>query len=309
MGTPDFSVPVLTSLVRSPCEIVAVYTRPDRPTGRGRHPLPSPVKRAAVAEGLPVVEPETLRSESAIQQLRELEPDVVVVAAFSYLLPGSILRVPGHGCLNVHPSLLPRHRGASPVASALLKGDRDTGVSIMLMDEGLDTGPVVRQERVAISDDDTTGSLTGRLAELGARLLVDTIGPWVCGELTPQPQVEEEATYSPKIAAPDGRLDWSQPAETLWREVRAYNPWPGSYTVYKGRRLKVHRALPLNVSPVASPGTVVEVRQHDERSHVGVQTADGILALGSVQLEGKKASTVEEFVRGHRDFVGSSLGG
>lgn len=178
----------------------------------------------------------------------------------------------------------------------------------MLMDEGLDTGPVVRQERVAISEEDTTGSLADRLADLGARVLVDTIEPWVCGELTARPQTDEEATYSPKIAAADGKLDWSRPAETLCREVRAYNPWPGSHTMFKGWRLKVHSAWPLEVPPITSPGTVVEVRQHGETPLVGVQTGEGVLALRSVQLEGKKESSVEEFVRGHRDFVGSSLG-
>ncbi len=307
MGTPDFGVPVLTSLVRSPYDIVAVYTRPDRAAGRGRHSARSPVKQLAMEQRLAVFEPESLRTETALHHLRELNPDVVVVAAFSYLLPCDILRVPNHGCLNVHPSLLPRHRGASPVASALLSGDEDTGTTIMLMDEGLDTGPVIRQERVSIDDEDTTGTLTGRLAELGSRLLVETVGPWVAGELATDPQREEEATYSPKIIAEDGRLDWSRSAERLWREVRAYNPWPGSHTMYKGRRLKIHRAMPLMVPRVGTTGTVVQVR-YKGTSFIGVQTGEGVLVLKSVQLEGKRETPLEEFVRGQRDFVGSSLG-
>ncbi len=306
MGTPDFGVPVLKSLAQSPFDVVAVYTRPDRPAGRGRHPAPSPVKQEALKLGIPVIEPETLRNEDAVHRLQELAPDLVVVAAFSYLLPRTILDVPSHGCLNVHPSLLPRHRGASPVASALLSGDEETGVSIMLMDEGLDTGPVVQQERVSIADDDTTGLLTSRLAELGARLLTATIGPWIAGEIKLQTQREEEATYSPRISAQDGWLDWTQPAHILWRQVRAYHPWPGSHTLWKARRLKVHSAAPVDARSVTAPGTVVVIR-HCDAPVVGVQTGEGVLGLRRVQLEGKRETDVDEFVRGHRDFVGSSL--
>lgn len=307
MGTPDFGVPVLESLVRNRYNVVAVYTRPDRPAGRGRQLTPSPVKRAAVAHGIDVIEPETLRDDGRIEELARLQPDVVVVAAFAYLLPEEMLRVPRHGCLNVHPSLLPRHRGPSPVASALLSGDGRTGVSIMLMDAGLDTGPVLGRESVDISDSDTTGSLTSKLAELGGRLLVETIDGWVAGAVVAEPQNEAEATYSGKVGASDGLLDWTQPATALWRRIRAYHPWPGCYTLWQGRRLKVHSALPLHLHAHGEPGRVVQLTG-PAPVRIGVVTTQGVLGLGGLQLEGKREVGVEEFARGHRDFVGSLLG-
>ncbi len=307
MGTPDFSVPILESLAQSHHRVVAVYTRPDRPTGRGRHPEPSPVKRAALAARIPVIEPQSLSGEASARELSALKPDLIVVAALAYLLPPGILKIPPHGCLNVHPSLLPRHRGPSPVVSALLQGDTETGVSIMLMDEGLDTGPVLSRRSVDIDDDDTTGSLTSRLAEVGARLLVDTIPLWLDGSLSPQPQRQEDATYTARVLAQDGRLDWSLPAVTLWRQVRAYHPWPGSYTYWRGQRLKVHSALPIAHESSQPPGTVIHLKPSGDLS-VGVQTGDGVLGLRRIQLEGKREVTAEEFIRGHRDFAGSLLG-
>ncbi len=305
MGTPDFGVPVLRSLVDSTYDVVAVYTRPDRPAGRGRQVMPSPVKTAAMAAGLSVVEPVSLREEAAIQQLRTLRPDLVVVAAFAYLLPPEVLSIPSHGCLNVHPSLLPRYRGPSPVATALLNGDRETGVSIMLMDSGLDTGPILSQERTTIGDDDTTGTLTRTLAEVGSALLLRTARDWLDGRVAPQPQLESEATYSARISAKDGRIEWMLPAEILARQVRAYSPWPGSYTAWKGLRLKILGAVPASATASEPPGTVVPLPKPD---HVGVVTGDGLLALRSVQLEGKREVTADEFLRGHRDFPGAHLG-
>ena len=304
MGTPNFSVPVLESLLRSTHHVVAVYTRPDRPAGRGRQPMPSPVKSAALQAGIPVAEPQSLREETSATELRALNPDLVVVAAFAYLLPPQVLDVPRYGCVNVHPSLLPRHRGPSPVATALLRGDTETGVSVMLMDRGLDTGPILAQERIAIADEDTTGSLTMHLADLGASLLLGTIDGWLDGSVSAQPQNERDATSSARITAREGRLDWSLPVEVLWRQVRAYHPWPGSYALWNGQRLKVHSALPLALQPPHAPGTVVDV---SGPCSVGVVTADGVLGLRRIQLEGKREATAEEFVRGHRDFVGSFL--
>ncbi len=304
MGTPDFSLPVLESLVNSRHEVVGVYTRPDRPAGRGRQLVSSPVKQAAVAAGIPVREPRSLREETSASELAALRPDLVVVAAFAYILPPEVLGVPRYGCLNVHPSLLPRYRGPSPVATALLNGDTETGVSIMLMDSGLDTGPVLAAERVSIGDEDTTGSLTRRLFEVGARLLLVAIDDWLDGRLRPAPQRESEVSVSSRITAHEGKLDWSLPAAVLDRKVRAYHPWPGGHTVWKGQRLKVHRATPLSLAVSEPPGTVVELKQP---FCVGASTGDGVLALRSVQLEGKREVTAEEFIRGHRDFLGSRL--
>lgn len=266
--------------------------------------MPSPVKRAAVEACIPVVEPLSLREEMSGPTLLDWRPDLVVVAAFAYLLPPAVLSAPRHGCLNVHPSLLPRYRGSSPVATALLNGDTETGVSIMLMDSGLDTGPVLSQGRVAIGDDDTTGSLTMLLAELGARLLLRTIDGWLEGRLEPRPQRADEATFSARITAGEGRLNWSLPAAVLGRQVRAYHPWPGSHTAWKGQRLKVHSAVALPMQHPQPPGTVIEL---PKPLSVGVVTGEGVLALRSIQLEGKREVAAEEFVRGHRDFPGARL--
>ncbi len=304
MGTPYFGVPVLESLLGGGREVVAVYTRPDRPAGRGRQPSPSPVKVAAIARGIPVVEPVTLRNEASARELAALRPDLVVVAAFAYLLPPDVLGVPRCGCLNVHPSLLPHYRGPSPVASALLNGDRATGVSIMLMDNGLDTGPVLSSETVPIGDDETTGTLTTLLAVCGARLLLETIDRWLEGRITPQPQRDEDATCSARITAAEGHLNWGLPAVTLSRQIRAYQPWPGSYTLWRGQRLKVQSAMPLPLRLSQPPGAVVQLNPPEV---AGVVTGDGVLALRRVQLEGKRQGTIEEFTCGHRDFVGSHL--
>lgn len=304
MGTPDFGVPVLKSLLSSAHQVVAVYTRPDKPAGRGRQLLPAPVKQAAIAAGIPVVEPPSLRQESSARDLAALRPDLVVVAAYACILPPEVLKVPPHGCLNVHPSLLPRYRGASPVATALLNGDAETGVSVMLMDSGLDTGPILSQERIDIGDADTTGSLTQRLSEMGAELLLRTVDDWLNGRVQPLPQCESEATFSARIMAGDGKLDWSLPAVVLGRQVRAYHPWPGSYTSWKGQRLKVHSALPIIMSQPAPPGTAIEL---PKPLSVGVATGDGMLALRRVQLEGKREVTAEEFVRGQQDLLGAHL--
>ena len=306
MGTPEFGVPVLKELARSSCAMVAVYTRPDRPAGRGRHVAPSPVKRTALELGLRVIEPSTLRGQESAASLAELQPDVVVVAAFAYLLPREVLAVPRLGCLNVHPSLLPRHRGPSPVAAALLCGDAETGVSIMLMDEGLDTGPVLSQESLSISEADTTGSLTWSLSELGAVLLRSTLEKWIEGDLAPLPQDESLATSSELIRAKDAGLDWSLPAVELWRRVRAYHPWPGCFTTWEGKRLKILSGRPIRAQQRGEVGRVVEL-PCTAPLRIGVVTGDGILGLGELQLEGKRQVSVEEFVRGHGDFIGSSL--
>ncbi len=306
MGTPEFGVPVLEELAHGPYELVAVFSRPDRPAGRGRQMAPSPVKRAALEHGFRVIEPSTMRGEESAASLAELRPDVVVVAAFAYLLPPEVLAAPRLGCLNVHPSLLPRHRGPSPVAAALLSGDARTGVSIMLMDEGLDTGPVLSQEALSISETDSTGSLTGALSVMGARLLHSTLDRWLEGDVVLQPQDESLATCSELIRANDAGLDWSLPAVELWRRVRAYYPWPGCYTTWEGKRLKIHSCRPIQEVQTGGVGRVVELPV-TSALRIGVVTGKGLLGLGEVQLEGKRKVSAEEFVRGHGGFIGSSL--
>jgi methionyl-tRNA formyltransferase len=304
MGTPDFAVPILDSLVLGGHEMLAVYTQPDRPAGRGRGLVPSPVKRKALQLGLILQQPPSFRQPEEIQKLADLRPEVIAVAAFGQLLPQNVLDIPPFGCLNVHPSLLPRHRGPTPVAAAILAGDEVTGVSIMLLDKGIDTGPLLAQEQVAILPQDTTGSLTARLAQVGARLLLQTLPLWFEDKIAPQPQDNEKATYSKPIAKESGRIDWRLPAAELWRRARAFQPWPGCYTAWRGKVLKIIEAVPL---PGAEEvGRVIAIKG-SQSATIGVQTGEGILGLLRVQLEGKQVMAAEDFVRGQRDFIGALL--
>jgi len=305
MGTPEFAVPTLKQLVLNDYQVAAVYTRPDRPAGRGRGLASSPVKRLAKELALPVVHPVSLKETGAIAELDSFEPDVIVVAAFGQILPKPILELPKFGCLNIHPSLLPRHRGVAPVAAAILAGDSFTGVSIMLMDEGLDTGPVVSMAQAAISDRDSTGSLTLKLSLIAAHLIQDVLPDWVRGGIKSKPQDEADATYSATIAKEDGEIDWHQPAVAIWRRVRAFHPWPGCYTRWRGKLLKIIEAEPLPREVDDVVGEVVAL----PGAGLGVNAGDGVLGLLTVQLEGKRAMTADEFLRGQRQFVGAVLPG
>lgn len=307
MGTPEFAVPALEELVGSEYELAGVYTQPDRPAGRGRAPVHPPVKRTALERGLEVLQPASLRDPAEAERLAALRPDVVVVAAYGLILPRVILDVPEHGCLNIHPSLLPSYRGATPVPAAILAGDEDSGVTIMLMDEGMDTGPILSQFVTGIEPDDTTGSLTVRLAQVGARLLAETIPLWLDGSLRPQPQDGSRATYTSPIAKSDGAIDWNMPAAEIERRVRAFNPWPGCFTRWRGKVLRIHEAVALHKMGQALPGRVTEL-EPGHPAVVGVDTGEGVLGLLSIQLEGKRAISAAEFVRGQRDFVGDTLG-
>jgi methionyl-tRNA formyltransferase len=304
MGTPEFALPALDRLVSGGHEVLAVYTQPDKPAGRGRGLVSSAVKKAALDYGLPVWQPPSLRPPEERERLADLRPEVIVVAAFGLLLPQNILDIPPFGCLNIHPSLLPRHRGSSPVAAAILAGDEITGVSIMLLDKGMDTGPLLAQQEVTISPQDTTGSLMAKLAQLGGQLLMQTLPLWLEGKLTPQPQDNEKATYSRLITKEEGELDWQRPAIELWRKVRAFQPWPGCYTTWQGRRLKVMEVTPL--SGGGEPGRVIAIEE-TRGITVGVQAGEGVLGLLQLQLEGKRVMSAEEFVRGQRGFIGALL--
>jgi methionyl-tRNA formyltransferase len=304
MGTPDFAVPTLDSLVLTGHQVVAVYTQPDRPAGRGRSLISSPVKRKALQLGLTVQQPPSFRQPEEVQKLTDLRPEVIVVAAFGQLLPQSVLDIPPFGCLNVHPSLLPRHRGPTPVVAAILAGDEVTGVTIMLLDRGMDTGPLLAQEKVKILPQDTTGSLTANLAQAGARLLMQILPLWLEGKIAPQPQDNEKATYSEPLTKEGGRIDWRLPAVELWRRVRAFQPWPGCYTMWQGKVLKVIEAVPL--PGAGEVGRVVAI-QGSQSATIGVQAGEGILGLLQLQLEGKRVMAAADFVRGQRDFVGALL--
>jgi len=303
MGSPQFAVPPLERLLDD-YEVVAVYTQPDRPAGRGRGLASSPVKRAALARGLEVVQPKSLKEAGVVAELAGFHPDAIVVAAFGQILPQSVLALPRLGCLNIHPSLLPRFRGASPVASAILAGDDFSGVSIMVMDEGLDTGPVLARVQVPVSPRDTTGSLTAKLSWLGARLLGEVLLSWARGQLTPRPQDEAEASYSSAITKEEAEVDWHLPAVDIWRRVRAFEPWPGYYTRWGGKRLKIIEAAPLPSEKTFKAGRVLGLASKEA---FGVATGGGVLAVLRVQLEGKQVLAAADFLRGQRDFIGSVL--
>lgn len=305
MGTPEFAVPTLRHLVLDGYDIAAVYTRPDKPAGRGRGVASSPVKKLAEELGLRVMQPRNLKDADTVAELASLKPDAIVVAAFGQILPKTVLETPKYGCINIHPSLLPRHRGAVPVPAAILAGDSFTGVSIMLMDEGLDTGDILARASIPVMDKDNTGSLTLKLSIVAAHLLQDTLADWVKGKIKPVPQVESEATYSPAIKKEDGEIDWNQPVLDIWRRVRAFYPWPGCYTEWSGKLLKIIEAEPLFNEAEVMAGSVVALPGNG----LGVKTCDGILRLLSVQLEGKRVMTADEFLRGQRHFIGSMLPG
>jgi len=315
LGTPAFAVPSLRRLADEGYDIAAVYTQPDRPAGRGRRLTPPPVKTAALAMGLPVRQPESLRDPSALAELASLHPEVGVGVAYGQILHQEVLAIPLKGVLNVHPSLLPRHRGASPIPAAILAGDRETGVTIILMDPGMDSGPVLAQRSLPIEDWDTAGTLTEKLTPLAADLLAETLSRWLQDEIDPQPQDHSLATKSPLLKKEHGAIDWSLPAVRIWRQVRAYSPWPGAYTTLDGELLHIWEAWPLPGGG-ASPGTVVALREEQQaglppqadRGAFGVQTGDGVLAVLSVQRQGRRRLAAAEFLRGTRDFIGRRLG-
>jgi methionyl-tRNA formyltransferase len=303
MGSPPFAVPSLEYLVGGGYELVAVYSQPDRAVGRGRNLATPAVKRAAEALGLTVVQPPSLKAPGAIEQLANLKPDLIVVAAFGQLLPQAVLAIPRLGAVNVHASLLPKYRGAAPIAAAILAGETFSGVSIMLIEAKLDSGPILARAPVAIADSDTTATLSQKLAIVGAGLLGEALSGWIRGEIKPRPQNEAEASYCRTITKDEGEIDWRLPAVELWRRVRAFYPWPGSYSRWRGKTLKIIEAAPLAAKASVKAGEVVAL----DAGGFGVGSGDGILAVQKVQLEGKQALSAADFLRGQRDFIGSVL--
>lgn len=311
MGTPQFAVPPLECLLLNRHQVAAVYTQPDRPAGRGQKLAVSPVKQVALDWHLPVIQPAGLKDREAVAQLAAFHPDVIVVAAYGLILPQTVLDIPRYGCLNIHPSLLPKYRGSSPVAGAILAGDEFAGTTIMLMEAGMDTGPILTQSQISISPDDTTGRLTEKLSLVSAHLILETLIRWTRGELPPRPQSEAEATYTKPVLKEHGEIDWQLPAVEIWRRVRAYSPKPGAYTWWQGKRLKIMVAKPLPAEVGLEVGKVVATPVMDisgfTRGAFGINTGEGILGILAVQLEGKQAVAADEFLRGHREFAGALL--
>ncbi len=300
MGTPDFAVPALDALAEAGHDIACVYTQPPRAAGRGQKPRPSPVQRAAEARGLAVRSPRGLRKDAAARaDFAALEANAAVVVAYGLILPADVLAAPRLGCVNIHASLLPRWRGAAPIQHAILAGDAESGVTIMQMDEGLDTGPMLLSEAVPIGPDTTASDLHDVLAALGARLIGPALDGLADGSLAPESQPEEGATYAAKLTRADGALDWSQPADALDRQVRALTPWPGTWTQLGGAPLKVLAAEP--AGGAGAPGTVLD-------GALTIACGTGALRLLQVQRGGKKPMAADAFLRGQPVPKGTVLG-
>ena len=315
-GSPDYAVPSLhASLAIPDAEVVAIVTQPDRPRGRSKAPQMTAVKEAAVEAGITTFfQPEKVRRDTT-EALSALAPDIGVVAASGHILPNHLLELFPHQVLNVHASLLPRHRGASPVASAILAGDEVSGATIMRVVREVDAGPIVAQVETRIDPLDTAGTLTDRIAELGAELLRNVLPRWVAGELQERPQDDSRATFAPKLSRADGTIDWREPAAAIWRRVRAFHPWPLATTTYRGEPFLIHGAWPVTGVPGAEPGTVLAGDGAELAPALPGRTAravvvcgEGGLALLEVQRPGKRPTPIEAYLNGDRELIGSRLG-
>ena len=313
MGTPAFAVPTLQHLIDSDCSVIGVVCQPDRPSGRGKKMKIGPVKTLALEQNISVIQPEKMKAPAFLETLQSWNPDVIVVAAFGRILPQVILDLPPKGCLNVHGSLLPKYRGAAPIQWAVINGESETGVTIMVMDAGMDTGAILEQAVLPISPEDTAGDVASRMAEMGGRLLVPTLKKWLAGTIEPQAQNESQATLAPILKKEDGLLDWSQSAVALANRIRGLSPWPGAYTFVKGERWGIWKVqveepddasmLP-SIDDFTAPGKIIGVSKQGIR----VQTGRGILRLIDVQPASKKRMTAAQYLAGHHLEVGVQCG-
>jgi methionyl-tRNA formyltransferase len=301
MGTPQFAVPPLRALRHAGHDIIAVVTRTDKPAGRGKVLTPPPVKTAALDLGVPVQQPKRVRAPESVAAIQALAPDVIVVAAYGQILPKELLKIPKHGCINIHASLLPAYRGAAPVNWAIINGEPETGVTIMQMDEGMDTGAMLLREAVAIGPRDTTGSMLEKLSALGSRMIVGALAGLADGTLTPVPQDHGKATLAPLLTKEDGRIDWNRPAAEIHNRVRGLFPWPGAYTHLDGKLVKVLESDA--VEGGGEPGELIE----GPHGTLQVGAGEGLLRVVTLQPEGKKPMTAAEFLRGHRGAVGKKF--
>jgi methionyl-tRNA formyltransferase len=297
-GTPEFALPCLDACLAAPTDVVAVYTQPDRPAGRGRKLTPSPIKRRALDAGVPVEQPETLKGTGAQAKLASYAPDLMIVVAYGLILPKKVLAIPRLGCWNVHASLLPRWRGAAPIQRAILAGDVETGVDLMQMEAGLDTGPVLIERRTPIGADETGGSLHDRLAALGADALAEGLARIAKGEtLTPKAQSETGVEYAHKLDKSEARIEWSQPAAAIERKVRAFDPWPVAEADIDGERLRIWSARAIDERNDAAPGTIVATT----RDALDIATGDGVLRILEVQRDGGRRVSVRDWINARRD--------
>ncbi|MDE2635389.1 MAG: methionyl-tRNA formyltransferase [Chloroflexota bacterium] len=300
MGTPDFAAPCLTALMKSQ-DLVGVVTQPDRPAGRNKRLRESPVKRLARSAGIPIIQPRRIREEAAIQALRAWDADLHVVAAYGQILPQSVLNIPKQGTINVHASLLPRWRGAAPIQAAILAGDRESGVTIMLVDAGLDTGPTLAKRSLPLAIDETGQSLHDKLSLLGAELLGETLPRYLNGDIEPQAQDDSLASYAPQLKKGEGEIDWTCSASAIDRLVRAFTPWPGTYTYWKGAQLRILAGR--SGEGVAEAGRVVL-----SGGSLAIGAGQGLYFPTTLQLAGKRRLPVSDFLNGYREFAGARLG-
>lgn len=304
MGTPEFAVPSLDILIRNDYSIASVVTQPDRPKGRGRVLVPSPVKSIAEQHKLPVLQPERVKNQDFVDSLKSLSPDLVVVSAYGQILPKTIIEIPKMGCINVHPSLLPKYRGAAPMNWTLIKGETQTGVTIMLMDEGMDTGDILTQEETAIGPEETFGELHDRLAVKGAELLLKTIEMIISGAVQRTPQDSARATYAPRLNKEDGLIRWDSDIHHTVNRIRGLSPLPCAYTFIKGKMLKIFSATAAEISVAETPGTVGKATEKG----LPVAGRNGYVFLREVQMENKNRMSVHDFLRGIRLSPGDTLG-
>jgi len=298
-GTPDFAATALKALIAARHDIVGVYSQPDRPAGRGRKLQPSPVKQVALDHEIPVFQPETLKTPEAQQELADLNPDVMIVAAYGPILPKAVLEIPTHGCLNIHASLLPRWRGAAPIQRAIAAGDEETGITIMQMDEGLDTGAMLLKSLTAIEEQDTGGSLHDRLAEMGGKAIVKALELLEKGELNGEVQNNDLACYARKLSKDEGHIDWSTAAIDIERLVRAFNPWPGTFSDLGDQRIRIHEARALATASDKPAGTVLR----RDREGIDIACGTGTLRITRVQLPGSRAQSVNDLINGGKELL------
>jgi methionyl-tRNA formyltransferase len=304
LGTPRFAVPSLQALVNAGHQVAAVFTQPDRPRGRGQQTGMPPVKEAALAAGLSVHQPEKVRNPEVVQFLRSLAPEAIVVVGYGQIIPQSIIDIPPLGVINVHASLLPKYRGAAPIQWAIANGETRTGVTTMRIDAGLDTGDVLLKWECEIGPEDTAVTLGERLAEAGARLLLETLNGLASGTIQPEPQKHAEATLAPQLKKEDGRIDWNWPARQIDCRIRGFQPWPGGYTTFRGQTLEIHRARPVDEPAEGPPGAL-----SPDRRRLFAACGEGtVLELLEVQPAGRKQMTVEAFLNGYRPVKGERLG-
>jgi methionyl-tRNA formyltransferase len=303
MGTPEFAVPSLESLLKSEDQVVGIVTQPDRPKGRGHELAPSPVKVIALRERLPLFQPTKMKDPGFMAELSGWKPDIIAVAAFGRILPPAVLSLPPRGCINVHGSLLPKYRGAGPIQWALINGETTTGITTMLMDEGMDTGAMLLQESLLIHPEDTAGTLSSRLAEVGGRLLIETLAQWRAGSLTPRPQDHSRATLAPLLKKEDGLIDWTMPATSIANRIRGLTPWPGAYSFLNADRWTLCRATALADPTSGGPGEIIGLT----KDAVRVATGQGVLAIHELQPANSRRMPAAQYLAGHPLQIGMQL--